>query len=330
MKAFQYVDARSIDAAIQALPADASMDDYGRKVMLKAGGIDLLDQMKERMIEPDTLVNMKPTEEALRYIRAEGAAIHIGPLTKMAELAGSALVRERYPALADAAGHAATPQIRAVATVGGNICQRPRCWYFRNAEFNCLKKGGDVCFAKEGENQYHAIFGDGPSFIVHPSNIAGALMAAGAEFVVRGRDGERTVRAEDFFVRPEQNVMVENVLKADEILSEIRVPGGIRASAHYEIREKQSYDWPLVAATAAQNEAGWQIVLGAVAPIPWRARAAEAALGNRAMTAALANQAAERAIAGAAPLRYNRYKLDLVKVAVRRALLEAAGMEATA
>ncbi len=328
MKAFEYIDVKSVDDAVKALPAGASMDEYGRKVMLKAGGIDLLDQLKERMIEPDQLVNLKGAEKDLRYIKADGDKIRIGPLTTLAEVAKNPIIRERIPALADAAGLAATPQIRNVATVGGNICQRPRCWYFRNAEFVCLKKGGDTCFAKEGENQYHAIFSKGPSYIVHPSNIAPPLVAAGAEIEIKGSKGSKTVKAGDFFVMPNQNVMKENILEADEVVAEIRIPAGIKRSGHVELREKQSYDWPLVAVSAVLNDAGWQVVMGAVAPIPWRAKETEKVLGNSAMTAELAGKAADAATAGANPLKYNKYKLDLVKVAVRRALLKAAGMEA--
>ncbi len=330
MKPFQYVEVSSVDAAIRALPADASMEKYRREVMLKAGGIDLLDQMKERMLEPDRLVSLRGAEAELRGIKADGGALRIGALTTLAELAKNPLVKERFPALAEAAGSAANPQIRNVATVGGNLCQRPRCWYFRNSEFHCLKKGGDVCFAKEGESQYHAVFGAGPSYIVHPSNLGPAAAAVGAEFHIRGSKGSRVVRGEEFFVLPEVNVMAENVLNADEILTEVRIPDGIRRSAHYEIRDKQVYAWPLVAATSVLMEDGWKVVLGAVAPVPWRARQTETILGSRPITAALAAEAAEAAVVGAAPLRHNQYKLQLIKVAVRRSLMKAAGMEVPA
>ena len=335
MKAFEYVDVKSVDAAVKALPANVDLDDertYAtREVVLKAGGIDLIDQMKERMIEPTKLLNLLAAEGALRYIKADGDTIKIGPMAKMAELGASALVRERYPALADAAAVAATPQIREVATVGGNILQRPRCWYFRNSEFNCLKKGGDLCYAKEGQNQYHSVFGtSGPSVIVHPSNIGPALVAVGAEFVIQGAKGERVVKAGDFFVMPEDRLLQENTLEADEVITEIRIPGGIKQSAHYEVREKQLYDWPLVAVTAALTDSGWQVVMGAVAPIPWRASGTESILGKKAVTEALAIEAAERATDGAEPLRNNRYKLELIKVAVRRTLMKAAGMEVPA
>lgn len=330
MKAFEYVDVKSADAAAKALPADAPANTYGRKVMLKAGGIDLLDQMKERMIEPDRLLNLRAAEKELRYVKAEGNVIKIGPLTTMAEVAKNPIILEHFPALADAAGSAATPQIRNVATIGGNLCQRPRCWYFRNSEFQCLKKGGDICFAKEGENQYHAVFGKGPSYIVHPSNVGPALLAVDAEIAVKGSKGDRVIKASEFFVMPDENIMAENTLKVDEVITEIRVPANLKRSGHYEIREKASYDWPLVACAAVQTAEGWKVVMGAVAPIPWRAKQTETILGNKTLTPELAAEAAEQAVAGAAPLRYNRYKLDLIKVAVRRSLMKAAGMEVPA
>lgn len=329
MKAFEYIDVPSAEAAIKLLPADQG-DEYRRPTFLKAGGIDLLDQMKERMIEPDKLINLKASGKDLRYIREEGGDILIGPLTTMAELAKSPIIVEKFPALADAARRAATPQIRNVATVGGNICQRPRCWYFRNAEFNCLKKGGDTCFAKEGENQYHAIFGAGPSYIVHPSNLGPALVASGAEFDILTAKGPKTVKAADFFTPPSENPMRENVLESNEVITRIRVPKGVTGSAYVDFREKQSYDWPLVAVAVVKRAEGWSVVMGAVAPIPWRAEGVEKALGSGNLTPELAAKAAEAAVEGAKPLKYNQYKLELVKVAVRRALLKAAGLEANA
>lgn len=327
MKAFEYVDVKSPEDAAAALPAEASMDEPRRSVYLKAGGIDLIDMLKEREIEPDRLLNLKAGEADLNYIRLDGDTIRIGPLVTLHQLSADPIVVEHFPGLAQAAGEAATPQIRNVATVGGNLCQRPRCWYFRASEFNCLKKGGDICFAKEGENQYHAVFGDGPSYIVHPSNLAVPLTAVDAEIEVRNPEGTRVIRASEFFVMPEENVMVENVLGPTDVIAELRIPTGITQSSYYEVREKQSYDWPLVAATAALTPDGWRVVMGAVAPVPWRAVKTEEILGSKPMTAELAAEAAEVAIAGAKPLRYNRYKLDLIKVVVRRALTRAAGLE---
>lgn len=330
MKSFEYIDVKTLDEAVKALPADAFADEFNRPVALKAGGIDLLDQMKEQMLTPDKLVNLKGAESELRYIKEDAGSILIGPLVTLSELAKSPIIQKNYPALAQAALRAATPQIRNVATVAGNLCQRPRCWYFRNEEFLCLKKGGDTCFAKEGENQYHAVFGKGPSYIVHPSNLGSPLVAINAEFDVVGSKGKRVVNANDFFVMPDENPMIENRLEADEIIAQVRIPKDTPQSAYLDVREKQSYDWPLVAVSAALTNDGWKVVMGAVAPVPWRASEAEKILGSKAMTPELAAEAGEAAIAGANPLQYNRYKLDLIKVVVRRALLKAAGMEVPA
>lgn len=331
MKAFEYVPVKSVEEAARLLPSGVSRERYGREVMLKAGGIDLMDQMKERMIEPSRLINLRSIENELRYVEFEDdGTLRIGALATLNQIGRDPNVRRLHPGLAEAAASAATPQIRNVATAGGNLTQRPRCWYFRASEFKCLKKGGDVCFAKEGENQYHAIFGSGPSYIVHPSNLALPLVAGDGEIRVISRQGARTIRAREFFVTPDEDVMNENVLGTEDVITELRVAGGITASGYYEVREKLSYDWPLVSAAVAKRPQGWSVVLGAVAPIPWRAEAAEALLGTREMTRELAAMAGEAAAEGATPLRHNLYKVDLIKVAVKRCLLRAAGMEALA
>ena len=173
-----------------------------------------------------------------------------------------------------------TPQIRNMGTVGGNIMQRPRCWYFRNEEFNCLKKGGSRCFAVEGENQYHAIFGDGPCHIVHPSSLAVPVIAYGGRFRVAGPNGAREIDAGQFFQLPNANLYGETVLQPDEIITHVLLPAPGQRSAAYEVRFKQSHDWPLAAAAVNLVMSGStiksaRIVMGAVAPIPWRAQAAE-------------------------------------------------------
>jgi xanthine dehydrogenase YagS FAD-binding subunit len=223
---------------------------------------------------------------------------------------------------------AATPQIRERATLGGNICQRPQCWYFRKKEFNCLKKGGPTCFAVEGESRYHAIFGGGPSYIVHPSNAAPALVALDAELVIRAAGAQpRTLKAAEFFVGPDKSLMKENVLEPGEIVSEIVLPAAPTASATVELREKQSFDWPLVMACVARMGKTWRVCLGAVAPIPWLSEPAMDVLGDRDVTPELAARAGEAAASNADPMLENEYKVQLVKVAVKRALLAAAGLE---
>jgi xanthine dehydrogenase YagS FAD-binding subunit len=217
-----------------------------------------------------------------------------------------------------------------VATVGGNLLQRPRCWYYRQESYRCLKKGGPVCFAAAGENRYHSIFGGGTSWAVHPSNAAVPLVALGASFVLSGEKGSRTVAAADFFTRPEADPERENVLAPGEILTAIHVPApaGSR-SAWGALRERAAVDWPLVAAAvsirlAAGKVADARIVLGAVAPVPWRVEKAEQALHGHALEATSAGAAAALAAEGAQPLDGNGYKVALVQVVLRRTLLSLA------
>jgi xanthine dehydrogenase YagS FAD-binding subunit len=319
MKAFDYLVADELEPALDEL-ADG-------KAMLKAGGVDLLDLMKERLETPEVVLSIDGIDE-LRYIREDGAAVRIGCLTTLADMARSDLIRTKYKGLHAAVADAATPQVRERATLGGNICQRPQCWYFRKKEFNCLKKGGPTCFAIEGENRYHAIFGGGPSYIVHPSNAAPALVALDAELVIRAADAQpRTIKAADFFVGPDKSLMKENVLDPSEIVSEIVLPAPPTASATVELREKQSFDWPLVMACVARIGKQWRVCLGAVAPIPWLSNPAMDVLGERDITPELAARAGEAAASNAEPMAENEYKVQLVKVAVKRALLAAAGLE---
>lgn len=296
-----------------------------------AGGVDLLDLLKQNIVAPNTLVNLKRLKglDAIE-IDASGG-LKIGALVKLHALATHPMVRAKYAALADSAGEAATPQIRNLATVGGNLLQRPRCWYFRNPDVQCLKKGGDRCYAVGGLNRYHAILGGGPSFIVHPSNLAPALVAFGAIVKLAGPAGERSIELEQFFTLPKIDPARENVLKAGEVMTEIVIPAppaGTR-SVYLEAREKQSFDWPLVsvAAVAVVDHApvvrAARIVIGAVAPIPWRAPQAEQVIVGSRVTYELAVRAADAALTGAAPLADNGYKVPIAKVLVRRAILRA-------
>jgi xanthine dehydrogenase YagS FAD-binding subunit len=319
VKTFDYLVAEELQPALMELA--------GGNVTLKAGGIDLLDLMKERVATPDVVLSIGGLDE-LRYIREEDGALHIGCLTTLADIGRSDLIREKYAVLHAAAAEAATPQIRERATVGGNICQRPQCWYYRKKEFNCLKKGGPTCFAVEGENRYHAIFGGGPSYITHPSNVAPALVALDATIVVRSAEGEpKDINAADFFVLPEKSLMTENVLEAGQIVTEVVIAEAPTQSATFELREKQSFDWPLVMACVARLGKTWRVCLGAVAPIPWLSEPAMDELGDRDVTPELAAAAGEAAAANADPMTENEYKVQLVKVATKRALLAAAGLE---
>jgi xanthine dehydrogenase YagS FAD-binding subunit len=319
LKTFEYLVAERFDSALDEYAED--------KATLKAGGIDLLDLIKEGVLAPDTMLSIGGLDE-FRYIRQEHDGVHIGCLATLADIGRNELLKTKYVTLHHAAAEAATPQIRERATVGGNLCQRPRCWYFRQREFHCLKKGGHTCFAVEGENRYNAIFGGGPSYIVHPSNVAPALVALNGIIVVRSA-GDEPVRipAAEFFVLPEQSLMRENVLKPGQIITEVIVPKAPSQSATIELREKQSFDWPVAMACVARLEGGWRVCLGAVAPIPWLSEPAMKLLANKDITPELATAAGEAAVEDAEPMTDNEFKVQLVKVAIRRALLTAAGLE---
>jgi xanthine dehydrogenase YagS FAD-binding subunit len=296
----------------------------------KAGGIDVLDHLKEHLVEPPRVVDIKSLP-GMKDITVEAdGSLKIGPLATLAQVASNAGVQKTHKALAEACGEAASPQIRNVATIGGNVLQRPRCWYYRLESYKCFKKGGDVCFAVAGENRYHVLFGGGPAFAPHPSNAAVPLVAYGASFVLDGPKGGRVVAASDFFLLPAQDPTRENVLQADEVLKEIRVPSAAGwKSAYYEVRERAAFDWPLVSAAIALKVSGdvvrdARVVLGQVATIPWRSAAAEKALVGKAVGAASAEAAGKAAVEGAQPMSDNGYKVDLVATLVRRTVASLA------
>ena len=326
MKAFSYVNPKNEKEAIGALSAEPD------KVMPIAGGQDLLARLKDYVAEPDRIVNVKGALDAT-VTPMPGGGLKIGAAMKLVDLAEHAQVAKLYPAMALAAIEVGTPQIRNQGTVGGNLNQRPRCWYFRNEEFVCFKKGGSVCFSPSGENQFHAIFGNGPSFIVHPSSLAVPSVAYGATFRIAGPKGERMVPAAEYFTMPTlQNVRSENVLAPNELLTHVILPApGTVKSGHYEVRYKESHDWPIAFATVVIGMAGEtiktaRVVMGAVAPVPWRSAAAEAALVGKPINEQTATAAAEAAVREARPLSQNAYKVQVAKTAVKRAILNAAGI----
>jgi xanthine dehydrogenase YagS FAD-binding subunit len=288
--------------------------------------------MKDYIDSPDRVVNVKNLDATIAPTPDGG--MRIGSAVKIIDLYEHQQVAKLYPAVNAAAIEIGTPQIRNQGTVGGNINQRPRCWYFRNEEFVCFKKGGSRCFAVNGENQYHAIFGnEGPSHIVHPSSLAVPFVAYGARFRVFGPNGPREIAASEYFTMPTlQNVRKENVLGDDEILTHVVLPApGNVKHGHYEVRYKASHDWPLAFATVvlAMNGstiASARVVLGAVAPVPWRSADAEQALAGRRLNETTAAAAGEAAVRAAKPLSRNGYKVQIAKTAVKRAIMRAGGM----
>jgi len=277
----------------------------------------------------DTLVNIKAVT-GLDRVSQQGDGVRIGGLITLRALAAHADIRRRYAVLAEAAEGVGTPQIRNVGTLAGNVCQRPWCWYFRNG-FPCLKNGGKTCYAATGENQFHAIFGGGPSHIVHPSDTAAALVALDARFRLVGPSAERLVPAAEFFTLPRRDPARENVLGDDEVLGEVllpRAPATAR-STYQKIMDREAWTHAVVSAAVVLDMdqdvcRRARLVLGGVAPIPWRLPNVERMLAGQRITLELASQAAERALDGARPLEKNAYKVPLTKAVIRRTLVELA------
>lgn len=334
MKNFTYHQPATLQLALPLL------DEQWGKTELLAGGTDLLDRQKEYVSQPERVVSLTALGGPFREISSMQPpgglpVVTIGAGTKLADVAESKLLGA-YPALTAAAAQIAGPQIRNMGTLGGSLCQRNRCWYFRDEHVQCLLKGGRKCFAQEGENQYHAIFTQGhPCVIVHPSTLAPPLIALGATAQVVGPKGTREVSVEKLFQAPVKETQREHTLAPNEILVSVTIapkaPAGARlANASYEVKQKETSDWPLVQASVAfqfdgKTARGARIVLGHVAPTPLVSEAAAKAIEGKEITEATATAAGEAAAEGARPLSQNAYKVQLLKVAVKRAVLTAAG-----
>ena len=324
MNNFSFVDCHSVDEALGQLTGGA---------VVKAGGIDLLDLMKEDIVTPPRLVNIRNIG-ALRGITAAKDGLHIGPLTTLSEIAAHPDIQRAYAGLSDAAGHAATPQVRNMATLGGNLMQRPRCWYFRSTDFDCKKKGGtsDDCHAHEGENQYHAVIDNGTCAMVHPSSTAVPLLGMNAQVELTSKKGKRTVPMSGFYVPPEKSLINETVVQPGELITSIFVPApepGTR-SAYQKYGEKESFDWPIADAGVVLVMDGNRckkaaIVMGVAAPTPIRSAAAEAMLTGKTIDEPVARAAAKVAMQNATPLSQNAYKTQLFQTAIYRTVLLAAG-----
>ena len=327
MKNFENIDARSVKQAVGLLQ---KFNQEKKTAIVVGGGSEILQLMKERVVTPDYVVNLK-TIPGLNGIKQERGGFRIGALTTLSEIEEHPGVREKLLILSEAAGEAASPQIRNAGTIAGNICQRPFCWYFRSANFNCLRKGGQICYSVTSDGRFHAILGGGPSYIVHPSDTAPALVALDARITIAGPTGNKTVPLETFFVLPAVDFRHENVLKPGEIVTEIFVPEPKSGSKgfYYKVRERQAWDHAIVSiATVVQSSGGTvrdaRVVLGGVAPIPWRAPKAEAFLRGKKLDEPTAEKAGEIAVEGAQPLKDNGYKVGMAKALVQRGLLASA------
>jgi xanthine dehydrogenase YagS FAD-binding subunit len=323
MRAFEYASPSTKEQAVALLGRS-----WGEAQVL-AGGTDLLSLMKDDVAAPRRLVDIKRIEE-LRGIRFDrGSGLRLGALATFEEVLDDADVRRDYPAIRSAVEGVTSPQIRNAGTVGGDLCQRPRCWYYRSG-FGLLAQEGSRSMVVDGDNRYHAILGGGPGYFVSPSSLGPPLIALGATMRVFGPKGTRDVPVEAFFRTPRTNDEREHAIAPDEVVTEVRVPPPVGPNATYEVREKEALDWPLATASVALKMSGGavqsaRVVLGHVAPIPWVSTEAAATLAGKRITEETAKAAGDAAVLKAKPLSGNGYKVQLARVAVKRAVLEAAG-----
>jgi xanthine dehydrogenase YagS FAD-binding subunit len=314
MKNFSYVKAGSLAEAIKALSTEGAW--------LHAGGTDLLGCARDEIFPIERVVSISGLKNLKGISSRSGGRIAIGALTPLADIASSSVILEKCAVLAQAAASVGSPQIREQGTIGGNLCQRPRCWYFRS-DFQCRKKGGSTCYAMSGENQYHAIFGGGPCFFVHPSDVAVAMVALEAQLSIAGPSGNKTIKMGNFFVGPKERIDRENTLMPGEIITNIGIPpieGSVKSS-YRKVMARGAWDFALASVAAVlrfENDTvrAARIVLGGVGPYPWRVEAAEKLLTGKKLDGELAAAAGEAAVTGATPLRDNAYKLEIVRGAV--------------
>lgn len=323
MQNFEYANPSTVKEAVSLLGSDWS------DAHILAGGTDQISLMKDYVHTPKRVVNIKNIKE-LHGISKSGQGLRIGAAVSFDEIATDASLRSEYPSISTAVLGITSPQIRNMGTVGGDLCQRPRCWYFRNG-YGLLALKDGKSLVPNGENRYHAIFGAGPAYFVSASSLGPALIALGAKVVLVSPSGKRTVDVEKFFVSPKDPQTREVDLKPNEILTEIIIPSSAgMKNATYEVRQKEALDWPLATASVALQMNGnsvksARIVLGHVAPTPWVATAAAQSLAGQSISEDTAAKAGEAAVAGAMPLSQNAYKVQLARVAVKRALLAASG-----
>jgi len=321
MNNFKYIQPKTLKDASQAL-------NKNRQTAIPfAGGTDVLGLMKDGIEAPQKLVNLKALPGLDKITYAAGKGLTIGSLVTITEIAEHPLINNKYSALAQSANEVASPQLRNVGTIGGNICQRPRCWYFRG-DFHCLRKGGDVCFAVEGRNKFHCIVGGGPCFIVHPSDTAIALTALNAKVKIFSGKKSRTVPIREFFVLPDQNVQRENILQPGEIVTEIQLPDVSQNTKSGYLKAKQRGAWDFavvsVAAVIQKNGASFKsgsIALGGVAPIPWMEKNISAQLSGFSTRQSEIEKLSKKALNEAEPMENNTYKVPLAQNLIKKMLL---------
>lgn len=316
---FSYLRAKSVKEAVSGLSQS--------NARVHAGGTDLLGCLRDQVFTTDMVVSISGLKELKGMRETPEGGLSIGALTTITEISESRIIRERYPALGQAAAEVASPQLRNQGTFGGNLCQKPRCWYYRG-EFHCLRKGGDRCYAVAGENHYHCIFGGDRCYIVHPSDAAPALLAYRATVHIAGPAGMRKVSIDHFFVPPSKDVTKETVLEKGEIVTEIILPPPLRGvkSSYRKVRARRSWDFALVGVALALqitkgNVTDARIVLSGAAPIPWRSVDAEKALIGNVLSPDSIKHTAALSVHGAQPLNHNAYKIPLFRGMIEEELM---------
>ncbi len=319
MKQFKIAEPQTLEQVTSLSPEE-------KTYCLMAGGTDLVGELKDGIIEPEIVVDLNKIS-GLSYINKDRSGVRIGALTKLVELAENPQIQNEYPVLHEAVLSVATPQLRNVGTVGGNLCQRPRCWYYRDPQMRCRKKGGSRCFASKGRNKYHAILGGRTCHIVHPSDLAPALICLDAKVTISAPEKDKTIPLSDFFTLPSVNVRRENILAPNEVVKEITLPPATRGekSTYIKFKERGTWDFALVSVAVKGTASGGifsslKIILGGVAPIPWRLEKAESLIRRRKVKPDSVKQAARQALADAQPLAENAYKLELIETVLSRAV----------
>jgi xanthine dehydrogenase YagS FAD-binding subunit len=322
MNAFDFAAPTSLEDAVKLLG--------GQNSEALSGGTDLISRLKDYVSSPQRVVYLKDVKALSGISGDPGAGLTIGAGTLLAEIVGHKAIRESYPALWQSTSEVGTPQIRNMATLGGNLLQRPRCWYFRAGNGLLAMKDGKS-LVRGGDNRYHAIFmTDGDALFVNPSSLAVPLIALEAKATVIGPKGERTIPVEELYQVPRTEKDGEITLAPGELVTKVTIPAAKGKNASYEARQKQAHDWPLVLASVnltmdGDKVSGSRVVIYGVAPVPWRSASAEKSISGKPITLDTAAAAGEAAIEGAKPLSMNAYKVGLTRTVVKRALLAAAG-----
>jgi xanthine dehydrogenase YagS FAD-binding subunit len=327
MRQFRYERPSSVDEAVSLLSQNGTARPLG-------GGTDILTLMKANILAPDWLIDIKRVDGLPEAIEATPDGLVIGARSTLTDLETHELTGQLYPAISQAAGSAATPQLRNMATVGGNLLQRPRCWYFRNHRFHCWLKGGDQCPARDGENQLHALYAEGPCVAVHPSDLASSLTALDATIHLRGSRGERAIPISDFFAQPTDERRTETMVAPDELILSVNVPplrDGAR-NTHVKAMDRKVWAFALVGVAVSIRMDGGKIadsrlVLSGVAPVPWRCRSAEEILNGSVPGDDVFSRTADAVVQRATPLARNAYKIPLADGLVRQALRRLVGNE---